>query len=118
MADEPRDDIPKSLPTLTDDAIETRRGPNRRTLILGAVGGVAALSVSGGRAQAQGATDSDSGANADPPGRGYSGWTDNDDGSYRDNAGHGRGRGGNYSGWTDADNGSVYDQPNHGRGGT
>ena len=110
------DDTPKK-PTLTDEAIETRHSPSRRALLLGAVGGVAALAA-GGRAEAQGATDSDSGRNADPPGRGYSGWTDNDNGSWRDQAGHGRGRGGSYSGWTDADNGSVFDQPGYGRGGT
>lgn len=118
MSDTPKDTAPDSQPTLTDDAIETRTGPNRRTLILGAAGGVAALSLSGGRAEAQGATDRDMGRNADPVGRGYSGWTDNDNGSYRDRSGHGRGRGGRYSGITDRDNGSVYDQGGRGRGGT
>jgi hypothetical protein len=117
MADKPADDKKPAPPTLTDDAIETRHGPSRRALLLGAVGGVAAVAV-GSQAEAQGATDRDSGRNADPAGRGYSGWTDNDNGSYRDRAGHGRGRGGRYSGWTDRDNGSVFDQAGYGRGGT
>ena len=62
-----------------------------------------------------GVSDSDP---SDPVGRGRSGMTDNDDGSWADVAGRGRGSGGARTGITDADNGSVYDQPGQGRGGT
>jgi hypothetical protein len=116
MADEHDESHAHPPTTLSDDQIVSRRGPNRRTLLLGAFGGVAVAAAAGSEANA--ATDRDSGRNADPAGRGRSGLTDNDNGSYADLAGHGRGSGGRRSGVTDRDNGSVFDQPGFGRGGT
>ncbi|MBN8290418.1 hypothetical protein JI664_00420 [Rhodobacter sp. NTK016B] len=106
MADTPK----KDRKTLKDDEIITRRGIGRRSLLLGAFGGGALVATA-----ALAASDSDP---SDPAGRGYSGMTDNDDGSYADASGRGRGSGGYSTGITDSDNGSVYDQPGQGRGGT
>ena len=107
------DDIKKNRKSLTDDAIKTRRGVSRRAVLLGTLG---AATVAGTAAQA--ATDSDYGSNADPAGRGYTGYTDNDDGNWADRGGYGRGRTRRGSGITDRDDGSVYDQGGNGRGGT
>lgn len=116
MADDPQDASGKKGQTLSDDQIVSRRGPNRRTLLLGAFGGVAIAAASGSEAHA--ATDRDTGRSADPAGRGRSGLTDNDNGSFADRAGRGRGSGGRRTNITDRDNGSVFDQPGRGRGGT
>jgi hypothetical protein len=111
MSDEPK----KPRQSLTDDAIKSRRGVSRRSLLLGALGG-GALASAGTAALA--ASDADSGSYADPAGRGRSGLTDNDNGSYADAAGRGRGAGGRRTGVTDRDNGSVQDRGGYGRGGT
>lgn len=109
MADDPK----KPRHTLSDDAIQTRRGVGRRALLLGALGGTAALATTTGRAEA--ATDSDTGSSADPAGRGYTGVTDTDQGGNADRAGHGR-RGGGGGGTTDSDNGNWTDAAGRGRG--
>jgi hypothetical protein len=116
MTEEPQDKSFEGAQSLRDDDIVTRRGPNRRTLLLGAFGGVAVAAAAGSEAHA--ATDRDTGRNADPAGRGRSGLTDNDNGSFADRAGRGRGSGGRRTGITDRDNGSVFDQAGRGRGGT
>jgi hypothetical protein len=85
--------------TLGLDEIVTERQIGRRS-VLGIVGGTlvvgAAATVvgaAGGRASAQNeeqlATDSDSGPNSDPAGRGRTGHSDRDSGSNGDRAGHG-----------------------------
>src|ERR1700710_1826254 len=66
----------------------------------GAIAGGAALTVLGGRAEAQ-VTDGDRGPNADPAGRGR-GVSDSDSGPNADPAGRGRG---SASGITDSDSG-------------
>ena len=126
MTDTPR----KARHPLTDDAIETRRGVSRRSLLLGTLGGGAAL-ITGTTALA--ATDTDSGRNADPAGRGYTGYSDSDGGSNADDGGHGRRRsrrasvsdsdggsnadpaGRGYTGRTDSDGGRNADDAGHGR---
>ena len=81
----------------------------------GAVVGGGALVVLAGSAEALQVTDSDTGPNADPPGRGRGsnrirGCTDNDQGSNSDPAGNGRG-----NRTTDADTGANSDPANCGR---
>src|SRR5205085_11450256 len=60
----------------------------------GAIAGGAALTIMGGEAQAQGCSDSDSGPNGDPSGRGRrcgsTGCSDSDTGQYADGVGRGR----------------------------
>ncbi|GAB4264540.1 MAG: hypothetical protein Kow0013_11910 [Pararhodobacter sp.] len=108
-------DTKKPRRSLSDDAITSRRGVSRRSLLLGALGGGALASTA---SIASAASDSDSGSYADPAGRGRSGLTDNDNGSYADAAGRGRGASGRYTGITDRDDGSVQDRAGYGRGGT
>jgi hypothetical protein len=88
------DDTPKTpaAPTLTDDDIDTRPDLGRRRfLVLGAVGGTAALG--GCAAGPTGITDRDSGPGADPSsyGRGTTGLTDSDTGPGADPAGRAAG---------------------------
>ncbi|HPD92521.1 MAG: hypothetical protein H6900_14925 [Rhodobacter sp.] len=134
MADETK----KGRKTLTEDAITSRRGMGRRALLLGALGGGAALATAGMATRAQALTDSDSGSGADPAGQGRgTGLTDSDSGSNADQAGNGRGTyaitdqdsganadpagrgrgpGGVRTGITDTDSGSSADQAGYGRG--
>src|SRR3954469_8252091 len=76
----------------------------------GAIAGGAALTVLGGRAEAQ-ITDGDRGPNSDRVGRGR-GISDTDSGPNSDPPGRGRG-----SGPTDSDSGPNADAAGHGRGG-
>lgn len=105
----------------------------------GVVGGAALVAVGTPAAEALQVTDRDSGANSDPPGRGYTGVTDRDSGSNSDRPNHGRrgrrpvrssyrpctdrdtGRGsdpqgrGRGTGYSDSDSGRNSDRPNCGR---
>ncbi len=92
---------------------------SRRSFLTRVAGGAViaggAIATLGGTAQALQVTDSDSGATADPPGRGRGnrrirGCTDGDSGATADPAGNGRG-----TRTTDADSGPNSDQPNCGR---
>ena len=97
-----------------------RRRLNRRSFLGQVAGGAAAagaLGVIGGTARA-------AAAQTGP----YTGVTDSDSGSYADNAGHGRGPGGNssgqpaqpqqnYSGYSDSDSGANADPSGGGRRG-
>jgi hypothetical protein len=106
--------------SLREDEIVTERNMGRRSL-LGIVGGGlllgTAATVVGNEAKAQKpeelASDSDSGANADPAGRGRTGHTDRDSGGSSDQAGRGvcaeRGH-------TDSDTGGSADAAGRGRG--
>lgn len=90
MSDDPVEKPP--APPLSDDQITTTPGLGRRRfLLLGAVGGTAALGGCAPAAQS-GITDRDNGPGADPVnfGRGPSGLTDTDTGIYADAAGYGR----------------------------
>lgn len=110
----------KKKKSLDLDDIQTERRIGRRGM-LGVVGsgvlmGAAATAVGGSRAAAQEselASDSDSGANADPAGRGRTGHTDRDSGGGSDRAGHGvcaeRGH-------SDSDSGGGADPAGRGRG--
>ena len=80
----------------------------------GAIAGGAALTILGETAHALQVSDSDSGANSDPPGRGYTGVTDADSGPNSDRAGHGRG--GRRGGTSDSDSGRCADTSGRGRG--
>jgi len=100
--------------------MKTTRKLSRRSFLTrvagGAVAGGGALIVLGGTAQALQVTDSDSGANSDPPNRGRGnvrirGCTDSDQGNNSDPAGSGRG-----NRVTDRDTGQNSDPPNCGRG--
>ena len=97
--------------------MKTTRKLSRRSFLGrvagGAIVGGAALTVLGERAQALQVSDSDSGPNADPPGRGRTGVTDSDSGSNSDRPGHGRRA---RSGVTDNDTGGGADPAGNGRG--
>jgi len=92
---------------------------SRRSFLSIVTGGAitigAAGTVMGGAAYARQVTDSDTGSNADPVGRGRSSVTDSDSGSNADRAGYGRGSGGR-SGLTDSDTGNNSDPVGRGRG--
>ncbi|WP_417476896.1 hypothetical protein [Maricaulis sp.] len=75
------------------------------TIAVGAVGTVA------GATMLQRNTDADP---SDSAGNARTAITDNDSGSYADQAGHGTGR----TGYTDADSGACADTSGHGRGNT
>jgi hypothetical protein len=111
------DDKPAKPPTLTDDDITTIPDPGRRRfLVLGAVGGTAALG--GCAAGPTGITDTDTGPRADPSsyGRGTTGRTDSDLGPGSDPPGGGRGMRRGASGLTDRDAGPGADPAGFGRG--
>ena len=80
----------------------------------GAVAAGAAMTVLTGPAEAQGCSDSDSGRNGDPSGRGRRCCTDSDRGRYADGVGRGRRCG--RSGITDRDTGGNSDAAGNGRG--
>ena len=82
----------------------------------GAIAGGAALTILTGPARAQGCSDSDSGPNGDPAGRGRrcGGCTDSDTGRYADGVGRGRRCG--RTGLTDGDSGGNADPGGNGRG--
>lgn len=87
---------------------------SRRSFLTRVAGGVAAtgaIASVAGAAIVRGRTDADP---VDPAGNGRTGITDNDGGSYADQAGRGTG----YTGLTDADSGACADQGGHGRGNT
>lgn len=121
MSDASDPDDPKAkppAPSLSDDDIVSTPGLGRRRfLLLGAVGGTAALS---GCAPVQsGLTDRDTGPGADPVGfgRGGTGLTDSDLGPGADPVGFGRGtRMRRVSGLTDSDVGLGADPVGQGRG--
>lgn len=101
--------------SLTEDSIENERRVGRRSAltvlgasVVGAIGLTAAAAASPKQAQAQ--TDSDTGPNADPAGRGRTGRTDSDSGPNADRAGHGRGRS-----CSDSDSGRYADPAGRGR---
>lgn len=98
--------------------MKTNRKLSRRSFIGrvvgGAVAGGGALVVLSGSAEAFQVTDSDSGANSDPAGRGRTGVTDSDSGPNSDRPGHGRSRSARPC--TDSDSGPNSDQPGRGRG--
>src|SRR6185436_13756416 len=78
----------------------------------GAIAGGAALTVLGSPAEALQVSDSDSGPNSDPPGRGRgNGYSDSDSGPNSDPPGRGRG-----NGISDSDSGPNSDPPGRGRG--
>lgn len=80
----------------------------------GTVAGGAALVVLGGRAEALQVSDSDSGPNSDPAGRGYTGVTDSDSGPNSDRPDHGRSRPSRAC--SDSDSGPNSDLAGRGRG--
>ncbi|MDB5668933.1 MAG: hypothetical protein JWL74_1883 [Alphaproteobacteria bacterium] len=85
----------------------------------GVVGGAALLATGAQEAEALQVTDRDTGANSDPVGRGYTGYSDSDSGRSADRANHGRrGRrsGGGIQGCSDNDRGSNSDPAGRGRG--
>ncbi|MGZ8335084.1 MAG: twin-arginine translocation signal domain-containing protein [Allosphingosinicella sp.] len=85
----------------------------------GAVAGGGALVLLSGRAEALQVSDSDSGGNSDPAGRGYTGYSDSDSGGNADRANHGRSRQGartSARGCTDNDSGPNSDRAGAGRG--
>ena len=112
----------KQSVTLADDEIRSERRVGRRGA-LGVLGaGIAGALAAGALGATQGAraqtpeelaSDSDSGGNADPAGRGRTGHTDRDSGPQADRAGRGvcaeRGH-------TDSDGGNNADQAGRGRG--
>ncbi len=105
--------------TLTDEEmVSTPRMGRRATLGLigaGVVGAAvgAAVGLRPQQANAQAGNDSDSGANADSPGHGRTGYSDRDDGPNQDRPGHGVCP---LRGTSDSDSGSGEDAPGHGRG--
>lgn len=108
----------KQKKTLSEDEIATDRRVGRRGAlsILGAgvVGGaVAATGLVNAQTAHAKASDSDSGANADPAGRGRTGHTDRDSGSQADRAGRGVCA---ERGTTDSDTGGSADPAGRGRG--
>ena len=117
MADEKSN---KSVKTLSDGEIVSAPGMGRRSA-LRAIGagalGVAVASAIGLRsevAEAQaGPSDSDSGPNEDPPGRGATGMSDRDSGPSEDRPGHGVCTLRRVS---DSDSGPSEDPPGRGRG--
>jgi len=86
----------------------------------GVVGGAALLATGTQEAEALQVSDRDSGSNADPAGRGYTGYSDSDTGRGSDRVNHGRRgrRGGRrgIQGCTDNDRGSNADPGGRGRG--
>ncbi|MGP1283867.1 MAG: twin-arginine translocation signal domain-containing protein [Parasphingopyxis sp.] len=95
---------------------------DRRSFLrrVGATAGIGALGIVTGTSVARAqVTDSDTGANADPVGRGRTGVTDSDTGSSADRAGHGRGSrsdpGGRGRNCSDSDGGSRADPGGRGR---
>jgi len=109
--------------SLSLDEIVTERGMGRRS-VLGIVGGGLLLGTAAkvvgttSPASAQNepeprASDSDSGQNADPAGRGRTGHTDRDGGGNSDRAGRGVCR---ERGHTDSDSGGSADPAGRGRG--
>jgi hypothetical protein len=88
---------------------------NRRSFLARVAGAAAAGTLAAREARALQATDSDTGPDADPAGRGRggTGYTDSDGGPYADPAGHGRGRG---RAVTDSDTGRYADPVGRGRG--
>ncbi len=101
--------------SLSEESIESERKVGRRSAltaigasVAGAVGLTAAVAAAPQQAQAQ--TDSDTGPNADPAGRGHTGRTDSDSGPNADRSGHGRGRP-----CSDSDSGPNSDPAGRGR---
>src|SRR5205085_9997097 len=93
--------------------MQTRHGLGRRSFLRRVLGGVAVggtLTLVAGEAQAFQETDSDSGARADPAGRGR-GRTGETDGDPSDPSGYGRPR----TGCTDGDSGTNGDPAGRGR---
>ncbi|QLC25939.1 hypothetical protein HFP57_13495 [Parasphingopyxis algicola] len=95
---------------------------DRRSFLrrVGATAGIGALGIVTGTTAARAqVTDSDTGRNADPVGRGRTGVTDSDTGSSADRAGHGRGSssdpGGRGRNCSDSDGGSRADPGGRGR---
>ena len=86
----------------------------------GVVAGAAILATGAEEAEALQVTDRDTGRGSDPPGRGYTGYSDSDSGRGSDRVNHGRRgrrRGGNrVRGCTDNDRGSNSDPAGNGRG--
>ena len=94
--------------------MKSRQGFGRRSFLARVLGGVAAggaLTLVSGEALAFQVTDSDSGARADPAGRGR-GRTGESDGDPTDPAGYGRPR----TGCSDGDSGRGADPAGRGRG--
>ena len=100
--------------------MKTERKLSRRSFMArvvgGAVAGGGALVVMKGSAEAMQVSDSDSGQNADAPGRGYTGISDSDSGNNSDRPNHGRQGPRRIQGCTDNDTGSSADAANNGRG--
>ena len=100
--------------------MKTERKLSRRSFMARVVGGAVvgggALVALKGSAEAMQVSDSDSGQNADAPGRGYTGVTDNDTGNGSDRPNHGRRGPRRISGCTDNDSGSNADAGGNGRG--
>lgn len=98
--------------------MKTDRKLSRRSflgrVVGGAVAGGGALVVLSGRAEALQVSDSDSGPNSDPPGRGRTGVTDSDSGPNSDRPGHGRSRSARPC--SDSDSGPNSDPAGRGRG--
>jgi hypothetical protein len=109
--------------TLADQDIVTRTPWDRRRLMRAGAAAVLATAVVAPPAAAQGVSDRDAGAGADPPGRGRhprTGVTDSDGGASADpiNGGRGGGRPTRpQTGLTDRDAGAGADPPGGGRGG-
>lgn len=100
--------------------MKTERKLSRRSFMArvvgGAVAGGGALVVLNGSAEAMQVSDSDSGSNADAPGRGYTGVSDSDSGAGSDRANHGRRGPTRIQGCTDNDSGANADAGGNGRG--
>ena len=98
--------------------MKTERKLSRRSfmgrVVGGAVAGGGALVILSGSAEALQVSDSDSGANSDPAGRGRTGVTDSDSGPNSDRPNHGRSRSARPC--TDSDSGPNADQAGRGRG--
>ena len=101
--------------------MKATRKLNRRSFlgtVAGGIAGAGALIAVASDAEAMQCSDSDSGPNSDPPGRGRScgGYSDSDSGPNSDPPGRGRGNSNRRTGLTDRDSGSNADPAGNGRG--